>query len=252
MSDDVWEPLVRELDRWRQAGRKARFWLRDDDAIEPTEALEKLIAVTKAKAIPLALAVIPAQTGEPLAKRLSGEVLVSVAVHGWSHHNHARPDGKKQELGCQRLMETVLGELYRGELMLRQLHPDRFVPLLVPPWNRIDKALLPMLPALGFQALSVYGRAKAGSPLKLVNTHVDIIDWHGTRGGRPAADLVGELLVELDDRFAGNQEPVGVLAHHLVHDASAWDFLTELFALTGDHPAAAWTSAPALLRLRAR
>ena len=84
MTDDVWEPLVRELDRWREAGRKARFWLRDDDAVEPTEALEKLIAATKAKSVPLALAVIPAQTGDVLAKRLSGETLVSVAVHGWS------------------------------------------------------------------------------------------------------------------------------------------------------------------------
>ena len=64
----------------REAGRKARFWLRDDDAVEPTEALEKLIAATKAKSVPLALAVIPAQTGDVLAKRLSGETLVSVAV----------------------------------------------------------------------------------------------------------------------------------------------------------------------------
>ncbi|MGO7418364.1 polysaccharide deacetylase, partial [Rhizobium ruizarguesonis] len=40
----AWDPLRRELDLWQAAGRVARFWLRDDDAVEPTLALEMLIA----------------------------------------------------------------------------------------------------------------------------------------------------------------------------------------------------------------
>ncbi len=46
------EPLYRELQRWRDAGRVARLWLRDDDAIEPTAALERLLAETKNYGIP--------------------------------------------------------------------------------------------------------------------------------------------------------------------------------------------------------
>ncbi len=42
-SDDVWQPLLRALDRWNRAGRRAEFWLRDDDAIEPTEPLDRLL-----------------------------------------------------------------------------------------------------------------------------------------------------------------------------------------------------------------
>jgi len=241
-----WEPLRRELDRWQAAGRVARFWLRDDDAIGPTPDLETLLASTGDNAVPLTLAVIPGLTGEALAARLAGKAGVSVAVHGWLHTNHAGPERKKQELGAERPAEIVLGELGDGFRLLQGLYPARFLPVLVPPWNRIDAALIPALPDLGFAGLSVYGRAKQGGPIPLLNTHVDIIDWHGTRGGRAEEELVAELVVELSDRFAGSDEPIGVLAHHLVHDAAAWDFLSALFAVTS-HPAVRWLPASALL-----
>ncbi|MGO7572540.1 polysaccharide deacetylase family protein [Rhizobium ruizarguesonis] len=248
MTDGMaWDPLRRELDRWQAAGRVARFWLRDDDAVEPTLALEMLMALTGENEVPLMLAVIPGLTGEALAVRLGEEADVAVAVHGWSHKNHAGLKAKKQELGGERPTEVVLGELREGFLLLKRLHPTRFLPVLVPPWNRIDAALIPALPGLGFAALSVYGRAKQGGPMPLVNTHVDVIDWHGTRGGRSEAELVAELVAELRDRFAGSDEPVGVLTHHLVHDAAAWDFLSALFAVTGGHPAVRWSSASELL-----
>ncbi|MBB2750374.1 UNVERIFIED_ORG: hypothetical protein GGI57_001047 [Rhizobium aethiopicum] len=243
-----WEPLRRELDRWQAASRVARFWLRDDDAIEPTPDLERLFASSGENEVPLTLAVIPGLTGEALAARLAGEAGVTVAVHGWSHTNHAGPERKKQELGSERPAETVLGELGDGFRLLQRLHPARFLPVLVPPWNRIDAALIPALPNLGFTALSVYGRARQGGPIPLLNTHVDIIDWHGTRGGRSEAELVAELVAELRDRFAGSDEPIGVLTHHLVHDAAAWDFLSALFAATARHPAVHWSAASALLK----
>ncbi|RWX19674.1 polysaccharide deacetylase [Rhizobium hidalgonense] len=242
-----WEPLRRELDRWQAAGRVARFWLRDDDAIEPTPDLETLLALTGDNAVPLTLAVIPGLTGEALAARLAEEPGVSVAVHGWSHTNHAGPERKKQELGAERPAEIVLGELGDGLRLLQRLYPARFLSVLVPPWNRIDAALIPALPDLGFAGLSVYGRVKQGGPIPLLNTHVDIIDWHGTRGGRAEGELVAELVAELRDRFAGSDEPIGVLAHHLVHDAAAWDFLSALFAVTR-HPAVRWLPASALLK----
>ncbi|RWY71729.1 polysaccharide deacetylase [Rhizobium leguminosarum] len=248
MTDAIaWDPLRRELDRWQAAGRVARFWLRDDDAVEPTQPLETLLALTGESEVPLMLAVIPGLTGEALAARLAEETSVAVAVHGWSHTNHAGPQGKKQELGGERPAEAVLGELGEGFRLLRRLHPARFLPVLVPPWNRVDAALIPALPALGFAALSVYGRAKQDGPMPLLNTHVDIIDWHGTRGGRGEAELVAELVAELDDRFAGGDEPLGVLTHHLVHDVAAWDFLSALFAVTTRHPAVRWSSASELL-----
>ncbi|TIT57545.1 MAG: polysaccharide deacetylase, partial [Mesorhizobium sp.] len=59
-SDQIWQPLVEELARWQRAGRKAEFWLRDDDAVDPTPALDRLLDLTRQFAVPVTLAVIPA------------------------------------------------------------------------------------------------------------------------------------------------------------------------------------------------
>ncbi|MDE1996828.1 MAG: polysaccharide deacetylase family protein [Rhizobiaceae bacterium] len=241
MSDETtWQPLRTELQRWVDAGRRARLWFRDDDAIEPTAALDRLLALSGRHSVPVALAVIPAPTGEPLATRLASEEDVTVTVHGWTHQNHAPDITKKQELGPHRPQAIVLDELHRGFDKLKALYPRQFAPMLVPPWNRIDKALLPELSAFGYRAVSVYGLAKPDQPIALVNTHIDIMDWHGTYGGRPHGDLVAELVRELQNRFDGNDEPIGVLTHHLVHDARAWGFIEALFAETAGHAAVEW------------
>lgn len=232
------EALIRALDARAEAGRPARFWLRDDDAEVPGAALDRLIGL--AEGLPLTLAVIPAATGAALASRLAGEAGISVAVHGWSHTNHAPPGEKSQELGAHRPPQVVLGELARGFARLSDLHGPRFVPLLVPPWNRIAPQVVEGLPALGFRALSVFGPERPG-PLPMVNTHVDVIDWRGTRGGRPDAELVAEIVA----RMAVG--PVGLLTHHRVHDAAVWSFLGRLLAVTRQHPGCRWESVTALM-----
>jgi peptidoglycan/xylan/chitin deacetylase (PgdA/CDA1 family) len=232
------------LDRLADAGRAVTLWLRDDDAVMPTPALDRLLSLTEAHAIPLTLAVIPEETGTPLADRLASVPLARVAVHGWSHRSYATPPAKKQELGLDRPLGTVADELRAGLQKLQQLYPRQLLPMLVPPWNRIAPEIVAELPSLGFAALSVFGREKP-APLAVLNTHVDIMDWRGTHGGKPAEALFGELLAHLRD-----ENPVGaigVLTHHLVHDATAWDFLEQLFALTAGHPACRWASAAELL-----
>ncbi|MBW9113286.1 polysaccharide deacetylase family protein [Rhizobium cauense] len=245
--DEIFAPLRQELDRWRAAGRQARLWLRDDDAIEPTDALDRLLDVTREASVPLTLAVIPAFTGDALVVRLSPEQHVLVTVHGWSHANYADADEKKQELGRHRPAGVVLDELSNGLATLRALFGDRLVPMLVPPWNRISGDLIPQLGARGFEVLSVFGRATVRGPIRLLNTHVDIVNARGQRGNRPHADLVAELTGELQARFAQDDEPIGVLTHHLVHGAAEWAFLAQLFKETGNHPGAVWMSARDLL-----
>ncbi|MDK4740135.1 polysaccharide deacetylase family protein (plasmid) [Rhizobium sp. CB3171] len=236
----AWQPLRNELQRWADAGRRAKLWFRDDDAVEPTEALDRLLALSDRHSVPVTLAVIPAHTSEPLATRLASQKDLTVTVHGWTHHNYAPDEAKKQELGPHRPHAIILDELRQGFDKLKVLYPQQFAPMLVPPWNRIDKALLPGLAAFGYRAVSVYGLAKPDQPIALINTHVDIMDWHGTHGGWPHAELVGYLVRELQNRFDGNSEPIGILTHHLVHDALAWDFIATLFEETAAHAAIDW------------
>ncbi|TCU37762.1 polysaccharide deacetylase family protein [Rhizobium azibense] len=248
----IWKPLREELARWREAGRVARFWWRDDDAIEPTAALDRLLGLAIAHETPLTVAVIPAKTGPALSQRLSGARGVSVAVHGWSHENYAPLQEKKQELGGHRPAEAVLGELYDGLLTLQRLHPASCIPMLVPPWNRIDGSLVPKLPALGFECISTFGRATAEGPMPLLNTHIDIMgrraDGKGPRVGRPHDEVVSELVRELQDRFEGRNEPIGLLTHHLAHDETAWTFAEAFLKETDGHQAISWKPAAELLK----
>ncbi|KQR69280.1 polysaccharide deacetylase [Rhizobium sp. Leaf384] len=241
--------IIAALDRFRDAGRVARFWLRDDDAIEPTAGLDRLLDLTETHGVPLALAVIPEPTGPALARRLARAPFASVTVHGWRHANHATAAAKKCELGADRPADIVLGELAAGLAKLSDLYGDRCLPVLVPPWNRVDPGLLPGLPDLGFRALSVYGPEKR-SPLPMVNTHVDVMDWHGTRGCRDAQALRREIVARLGVCLAGGGS-VGLLTHHLVHDEAVWTFLGELFVATTGHPACQWVGLSALVDLAA-
>ncbi|HBF31247.1 polysaccharide deacetylase family protein [Rhizobium sp.] len=238
--------LKQRLDVLAEQGKQITFWLRDDDAAQPTPSLDRLLALAAQYQVPLTLAVIPQHTGAELVERLEGEGRISVAVHGWSHENHAPALEKKQELGAHRPTSVVLGELKAGFDKLKTLHAAHFLPMLVPPWNRIDVALVPDLAKLGFESLSVFGREKASTPLPLLNTHVDVMDWHGTRGGRDADVLFGEIAAWLDIDVGA----IGILTHHLVHDAAVWQFLERLFQLTSHHPACRWMSAKAVLAKR--
>lgn len=238
--------LKARLDALAANGRIVQFWLRDDDAVEPTPALDQLLSLTRRFRVPLALAVIPEPTGEALADHLLQQEHVTVTVHGWSHQSYASPGEKKRELGLHRPASVVLGELKQGLDKLRVLHGPRLQPMLVPPWNRIDAALLPALPDLGYQALSVFGREDRALPLSCLNTHVDVMDWRGTRGGRDADVLFAETtgwLSEECERLGA----IGILTHHLVHDAAVWRFLERLFALTSGHPACRWMGVAELL-----
>ncbi|MDQ6434733.1 polysaccharide deacetylase family protein [Mesorhizobium sp. LHD-90] len=232
MNDATWQPLKEALARWRGAGRKPSFWLRDDDAVEPTPALDRLVAVAERFDIPLGLAVIPKHARPGLARHLAEKRHVTALVHGWSHDNFAPPGAKKQELGLHRPADMVLADLGRALRRIEKLFEAQSAPLLVPPWNRIDAALPPALGALGYRGLSVFGRSKP-APLRIINTSVDIIDWHGTRGCRDPGVLVEEIVAQLDAGLADPSLPaIGLLTHHLVHDEAAWDFMLRLFEAT--------------------
>ncbi|QFI70271.1 polysaccharide deacetylase family protein [Sinorhizobium alkalisoli] len=249
----AWQALIDRLDHLQDAGQSVDFWLRDDDAVEPTAALHRLLDLTERFSVPATLAVIPAYTDERLARCVAGRRGISVAVHGWSHENHASAGEKRQELGAHRPSGAIVGELSTGYARLRMLFPAAFVPLLVPPWNRIDAGVVAELSNIGFRALSVFGPEAAGKAaalrrpeLAFINTHVDVMDWRGTRGGRDHAMLVHEILRRLDEVSDG-EGTVGILTHHLVHDESVWAFLSKLFEITASHPACRWRSVADLI-----
>jgi len=239
--------LMDALNRAANEGKRYTFWLRDDDAIEPTDQLETLLALTGQARVPLTLASVPAGATAALAERIEAAPRVSIAVHGWDHVNHAPAEEKKQELGLHRGEAKILEEIENGLARIGSLFGAQSVAMLVPPWNRIDSALLPKLDAMGFRALSVFGPEKREAPIPLLNTHVDIIDWKGNRGGRDQNILFAEVAGRIETLTGDPLDTVGILTHHLDHDTAAWDFLERLFAHTADHPACHWMRSETIL-----
>jgi len=242
---DVWTPLSRELDAWGAAGRTATFWWRDDDARVPSRALDRLADLQAGVGVPVALAVVPYGMDPDLAGwlRAHGDHGgIAVLQHGYAHQNFGGPRQKRVELGPQRPAEQVIGELAQGSQILERLPGARRI--LVPPWNRIARHLIPILPDLGFAGLSTFGARRRAQPvadLTQVNTHIDPIDWKATRRFRGTGAVLADAVAHLEARRTGTAdavEPTGLLTHHLAHDSATWSFIASFVGHIAAHEAA--------------
>jgi hypothetical protein len=196
----AWAALERELERWPDG--QATLWWRDDDATAWTAALDRLLALAAQVDVPLALAVIPGALETSLAERLADRTGVTILQHGYVHVNH-QAAGKKIELGPGRDPAAVALELQAGARRLQAFFPSRRFAGLVPPWNRIAPALVPRLPALGFTLLSCHGprpALEAAPGLIQANTHVDPVDWRGSRATLPEAAVLDQMTRHLSAR----------------------------------------------------
>lgn len=239
-----WDALADELDAWHHEDRRATLWWRDDDATQVTPALERLLAISRRTNTPVALAVIPRDADDGLREHLAGQPLVAVLQHGWSHQNHAPGGERQEEFGIHRPLAEMLDDLARGRSCMARF--QKSLPVLVAPWNRMDPHLLAHLASVGLTAVSTLGARPAAEPvpgIRRTNVHVDIMDWHGTRGFVGLAVAIGQFLAHLRQRRRGeadDAEPTGLMTHHLYHDEGCWEFLDQLFDRTRGHPAVRW------------
>ena len=247
----AWHRLYAELDAWTAAGDTATLWWRDDDAEAASPALTRLLSLQAKTAVPLAIAAVPQRLDPSLADALGACTGITVLQHGYSHDNFAGDGDRKIELGDSRPAEYVVADLAMGMQILSAM--PGWLPVMVPPWNRIASYLVPMLPELGYRGLSALGARNRRQPVAgLVqnNVHLDPVDWRGPfgrSGGFVGEDVALDMLVShLRDRREGRSdlgEASGLMTHHRVQSAEVWDFAERLIDTAGRHPAAKWCAA---------
>ncbi|MGI9417794.1 MAG: polysaccharide deacetylase family protein [Geminicoccaceae bacterium] len=230
-----WKQLDTTLDAAARRGETIRFWWRDDDAGRPSPALARLLEMAERGSLPLALAVVPAWLEPDVQGQIAASAEATVLQHGYAHKNRAKKGQKSIELGA-RAVDGIMRDLQKGSKILEDAFGASFLPILVPPWNRIDEALYAHLHPGGYTGLSVFGKrasSEAAPDVSLVNTHVDPIDWRGTRGYLGEDVMLKRVIDQLDP-----DEPIGILSHHLVMDEACWTFLERLLSTLTRHPAA--------------
>ncbi len=240
-----WRDFEAELTALHRAGRAVDFWWRDDDAAKITPALHRLTDLAASLGAPLALAVIPATLDPGLAAHLDAAAASTrVLQHGFAHRNHAPALEKKAELGPHRAIEAIGAEVRQGHETLAKAFDRRFLPIMVPPWNRVAETVVDALSDWGYTGLSTYGPCLAPRPrpgLVQVNSHLDLMAWKPQRRFLGGEALCATLTASVRARRAGGcnaDEPIGILSHHLVHDGACWEFLEALLRRLTDHPGA--------------
>ena len=221
---------------------------RDDDAVEPTPQLERLLKLSEAHAVPLTIAVIPAHATSALQRRLSHAQTATIVQHGYAHANRAGNGKKKSEYPSSRSERDVRGEIAQGQERLGDF--IRRAPVFVPPWNRYAEGLPRLLGELGFEALSAFGTTSDVNHIQCLNCHADVTAWRSTREFAGDDAVTDSLTRDLMRRRSEKQDrglPTGLLTHHLVHDQRSWAFIDQLFGVTRAHRAVRWiTTANAL------
>ncbi len=246
---DPWATLQRELDSWAESGKIATFWWRDDDAVEETPQLQALDALSREMKVPVSLAVIPALLQCSLRQFLHQRNNFIVMQHGYSHSSNATKGAKKIELGGERSTDEIQIELISGRQQLSSAFGEQFIPVLVPPWNRIESRIYPALVSAGFSGVSTMWARHSAHPVKgllQVNTHLDPVNWRHGRGFIGEASAVEQIYRHLSvRRLAGGDitEPGGILTHHLSQNEQVWIFCRKLFEVLNRHPAVQWLSA---------
>jgi peptidoglycan/xylan/chitin deacetylase (PgdA/CDA1 family) len=230
-----WTPLREEFAKWRTKRLVLPIWWRDDDAVDGSDQLDRLIDLSREVEVPVHLAIIPREAKPALVERIRDEDHIFPIVHGWGHRNQAAPGEDRSEFSINRPLADNKEEAQEALRKLRLLLPGKVLPVFVPPWNHIDDELLGMLADLGYKVLSTCDPRtvevnEAG--LKQINTQLDPIAWRDNEQLHAQEYITGKLLTNLKRRRQGkddNGEPFGLLTHHRAMNEDVWDFTRQFW-----------------------
>lgn len=216
---------------------EADFFLRDDDIDCVEDTLQTLLNVCRRRQTPVSLAVIPGgltrEAAAFLGERVSADPgLIELHQHGWKHVSH-EAQGRKCEFGPSRSFEEQLADIAEGKARLDEAFGAHWFPAFTPPWNRSTEDTFRAVERLGFEVLSTDRRRPAAFGFHQEPVTLDLYRWKGHPAMRPAGEIAAELATQIEGR-----QTIGILLHHKVMDAAAFDFLDFLLGEIRRYPLA--------------
>lgn len=211
-------------------------FFRADDVAVPGRQFSRMMELFATYGVPLSLAVVPAALTRPRWQYLNGFEKMNPGrwcwhQHGWRHVNH-ETEGKKQEFGATRTPAALQRDLVQGKMRLERIMGDRFYPVFTPPWNRCSRRTLELLKEMGYVAVSRNRGSKTPLPGGLPDYYVNV-DLHTRKEKRPAEGWKN-LFAELTQAFTSRH--CGIMIHHRMMNAAAFDFLEILLQKLVDNP----------------
>ena len=220
-----------------KAESKGRVYLffRADDVGVPGLQFKRMMDLFAKYGVPLSLAIVPAWLTPERWQYLNGFEKNNPArwcwyQHDWQHVNH-EAEGKKQEFGDARSLSEIRQDLTRGKCRLEQLMAEAFYPVFTPPWNRCSTNTLAVLKDLGYAAISRSRGSKPLAPRGLPDFYVNV-DLHTRKERDPAAGW-NNLGREFEQAIASGF--CGIMIHHQMMNAAAFDFLETLLKALISH-----------------
>jgi hypothetical protein len=231
----LFDAIDAELKEWRNIALRPVFWIRDDDVVDDTPALHRLLKIAQSFEIAIAFAVIPSRVSPDLVKVFRGSRYCVAWQHGNRHVWSDTEEGfSAGEFGIGRTIDALIDEAVAGhQAMDHAFGVGHWENVFVPPFHALNPTFKALLPAIGFKGLS------AGNPptpklvtMKEVNAPIDLINWK-KRGFAGSAEVVAQIVKELRRRRCDESEtpePLGILTHHLDFDEECWLFLKKLLS----------------------
>jgi hypothetical protein len=234
--------FINYCDDLARKGKKITFWWRDDDAIEETQALQKLLKLVDHKAI--SIATIPEYCTKSLIDIVKENPYIHLLQHGVSHENFAHKEEKKCEFPTHLSDEHHWQRIQYGRDKIFQLYPEWDGKGFVPPWNRMKLNSAEGLKDIGFDYISAFESLKARNiatkHIAYCDSNIDPIDWKGNDGKNNYGFIGWQACDDILLHHAQYQQHIGLLTHHLVHNEAMWHKLEIIADFMHHHPAIDW------------
>jgi hypothetical protein len=244
-----------------------RFFIRDDDIGELTDALRAFVAVFVARRLPVSYQIIPARLSNDCASFLLDTArdhpdLIEVGQHGLAHQMMLRGKVLKREFGPERDLAAQSADIAQGAKMLRErLGAVWPIDIFTPPQHKFDGNTVRAAAAAGHRIFSAaryptpHHRLAyaAGGLLRLSSIFHHGISYHD--GPRPEAEMREvSIAIAVDDgrerllgardiagamkKAARHTRTVGLMFHHALYETAAdqADLAAIADALTGWGP----------------